>query len=264
FMGKADLFEFLGAFVDWFPVVILIPSFLLFFNIQDRFLSIFGIKSVYKNNDAEAGENEGLLDADYEEGKALVLEERAAKEREVNPEARTSNGRQSQSPPHMQAYLTKYRLNQSQRSRNDRNRKINELLEESPIASQYHDNVTPPLTSTSSSPNGQLKLDTINTNTFSNKMKQTIGDLFNSLKNDSKEPRSISLHQQSPTESELSGPASNRGNGRVLGRPSTESNRRNNGFIENDSRNTSPFTRLDNTSATESRKTHSNNIFDDI
>lgn len=73
-MGKADLFEFLGAFVDWFPVVILIPSFLLFFNIQDRFLSIFGIKSVYKNNDAEAGENEGLLDADYEEGKALVLE----------------------------------------------------------------------------------------------------------------------------------------------------------------------------------------------
>lgn len=69
FMGKADLFEFLGAFVDWFPVVILIPSFLLFFNIQDRFLSIFGIKSVYKNSDDDEESGEGLLDADYEEGK---------------------------------------------------------------------------------------------------------------------------------------------------------------------------------------------------
>ncbi|CAO3686405.1 unnamed protein product [Rhizopus stolonifer] len=254
FMGKADLFEFLGTFVDWFPVVILIPSFLLFFNIQDRFLSIFGIKGVYKNNDAEAGENEGLLGADYEEGKDLVFEERAAKEREINPDARTSSGRQSQSPPHMQVYLTKYKLNQSQRSRNDRNRKINELLEGSPITSQYHDNVTPPSTSTSSSPNEQVKLDTINTKTFSDKMKQTIGDLFNSLKSDSREPRSISLHQQSPTESELSRPAPSRSNGRVLGRPSTESNRRNSGFIENDSRNTLPFTRLDDTSDTESPK----------
>ena len=111
-MGKADLFEFLGAFVDWFPVVILIPSFLLFFNIQDRFLSIFGIKSVYKNSDDDEESGEGLLDADYEEGKALVLEgkrkikrkalmlfiERAIKEREMNPNARLFSGRQPHSP----------------------------------------------------------------------------------------------------------------------------------------------------------------------
>ncbi|KAG1391722.1 hypothetical protein G6F58_012656 [Rhizopus delemar] len=138
-MGKADLFEFLGAFVDWFPVVILIPSFLLFFNIQDRFLSIFGIKSVYKNSDDDEESGEGLLDADYEEGKVLVLEERAIKEREMNPNARLFSGRQPHSPPHMQAYIAKYRLNQPQKSRNERNRKINELLDGSRIANQYHD-----------------------------------------------------------------------------------------------------------------------------
>lgn len=81
-MGKADLIKFLGAFADWFPIIILIPSLSLLFNVQGRCLGFCGIKSPYEggdddnvNNreDTEAGTS-GLLDEDYEEGAKLIQE----------------------------------------------------------------------------------------------------------------------------------------------------------------------------------------------
>lgn len=80
-MGKADLIKFLGAFADWFPIIILIPSLSLLFNVQGRCLGFCGIKSPYENSDDDninqndTEENGGrLLDADYEEGAKLIQE----------------------------------------------------------------------------------------------------------------------------------------------------------------------------------------------
>lgn len=81
-MGKADLIKFLGAFADWFPIIILIPSLSLLFNVQGRCLGLCGIKSPYENNESEDSNNRhdteagtsALLDADYEEGARLIQE----------------------------------------------------------------------------------------------------------------------------------------------------------------------------------------------
>lgn len=81
-MGKADLIKFLGAFADWFPIIILIPSLSLLFNVQGRCLGFCGIKSPYQNsddddinnNDDMEANNGALLDADVEEGSKLVKE----------------------------------------------------------------------------------------------------------------------------------------------------------------------------------------------
>jgi hypothetical protein len=81
-MGKAELIKFLGAFADWFPIIILIPSLSLLFNIQGRCLGFCGIKSPYQNSedddihnhdDTEANDGR-LVDADYEEGAKLIKE----------------------------------------------------------------------------------------------------------------------------------------------------------------------------------------------
>jgi hypothetical protein len=80
-MGHADLVAFLGAFADWFPIVILIPSISLLLNIQGRCLGLFGIKSPYRNddysndNDLESNdESNQVADIDYEDGEKLVQE----------------------------------------------------------------------------------------------------------------------------------------------------------------------------------------------
>lgn len=75
-MGKAELIKFLGAFADWFPIIILIPSLSLLFNIQSRCLGFCGIKSPYQNgedDDTEANDSR-LIDVDYEEGAKLIKE----------------------------------------------------------------------------------------------------------------------------------------------------------------------------------------------
>jgi hypothetical protein len=88
-MGKADLIKFLGAFADWFPIIILIPSLSLLFNVQGRCLGFCGIKNPYEagEDDEEVATNPRLLDADTEEGKKLVEEERRIRERDLNPSA---------------------------------------------------------------------------------------------------------------------------------------------------------------------------------
>lgn len=72
-MGKANLVPFLGdTFMDWFPVLILIPSSLAFFNAPS--LKWFG------NNHNVDPENGGQLNVNVVEGKELVLEGKTAKQ----------------------------------------------------------------------------------------------------------------------------------------------------------------------------------------
>jgi hypothetical protein len=66
-MGKADLVPFLGStFIDWFPVVVLIPAMAALFHLPS--LKWFG------DNDDSDPENGGDLDINVAEGKELVLE----------------------------------------------------------------------------------------------------------------------------------------------------------------------------------------------
>ncbi|KAI8338107.1 LMBR1-like membrane protein-domain-containing protein [Chlamydoabsidia padenii] len=77
FMGKADLVPFLGStFMDWFPVVVLIPAFAAIFHIPS--LKWFG-----DNNDGDL-EDGGSLNINVAEGKDLVLEERRLLERSMD------------------------------------------------------------------------------------------------------------------------------------------------------------------------------------
>lgn len=75
-MGKADLIKFLGAFADWFPIIILIPSLTLLLNIQGRFLELCGIRNAYQTtDDSDVGaNNEAFLNSYVEEGERLVQE----------------------------------------------------------------------------------------------------------------------------------------------------------------------------------------------
>lgn len=66
-MGKADLVPFLGStFLDWFPVVVLIPALSALFNVSS--LRWFG------GNGESDPENGGPLDINVAEGKDLVME----------------------------------------------------------------------------------------------------------------------------------------------------------------------------------------------
>ncbi|RUP47075.1 LMBR1-like membrane protein-domain-containing protein [Jimgerdemannia flammicorona] len=95
FMGKADLVPFLGSFVDWFPMVILIPVTLQLLNIQNRLLRICGMhqyeiddddQSEGQEQDTEAlGRGPIALNPEAEEGRMLIDEERHAVERKLNP-----------------------------------------------------------------------------------------------------------------------------------------------------------------------------------
>lgn len=77
-MGHADLIPFLGTtFIDWFPVVILIPALAQLFNIQGRCLGLCGVKDPYQGDDeADIENNDGALSvsAEIADGKALVTE----------------------------------------------------------------------------------------------------------------------------------------------------------------------------------------------
>ncbi|KAI7856552.1 LMBR1-like membrane protein-domain-containing protein [Circinella umbellata] len=78
FMGHADLVPFLGTtFIDWFPVVILVPAISAYFNVGGRCLSICGVKDPYDNDDENPDfEGPGAISADIADGKALINEGR--------------------------------------------------------------------------------------------------------------------------------------------------------------------------------------------
>jgi hypothetical protein len=84
-MGHADLVPFLGTtFIDWFPVVILIPAWTILFNVQGRLLKLCGIPDIYEDDEGQgrhAEDEEGgvrggriVLNSEVDEGKALINE----------------------------------------------------------------------------------------------------------------------------------------------------------------------------------------------
>lgn len=155
----------------------------------------------------------------------------------------------------MQAYIAKYRLNQPQKSRNERNRKINELLDGSRIANQYHDDT---LSTSSLSPNEP----TTDVKSFGDMMKQTLGDFFSSMKCNNQTGRPISLHHQSPVEPSSRPKSTGRNSGRIIGRSSMENDERSRNESSNSTANdNSSFMRFDSTPST---KTQPHSIFDNI
>ncbi|KAI9496861.1 LMBR1-like membrane protein-domain-containing protein [Zychaea mexicana] len=110
FMGHADLIPFLGTtFIDWFPVVILIPAVSAYFNVGGRCLSICGVKDPYEN-DEENPDSEGpvALSADIADGKALIDEERMIMERNINPDLSNQRGILNRARNALEAYTSKY------------------------------------------------------------------------------------------------------------------------------------------------------------
>lgn len=115
-MGGADLVPFLGTtFIDWFPVVILIPALSVLFNFQGRCLGLCGVKDPYDDEEAGGRESDGAisLNVDIADGKALVIEgttspldqllkvscidiifllERGVRERTINPHLSDQRG----------------------------------------------------------------------------------------------------------------------------------------------------------------------------
>ncbi|KAI7876330.1 LMBR1-domain-containing protein [Lichtheimia hyalospora FSU 10163] len=112
FMGGADLVPFLGTtFIDWFPVVILIPALSVLFNFQGRCLGLCGVKDPYDDEEA-AGERESdgaiSLNVDIADGKVLVIEERGVRERTINPHLADQRGFLSRARNALGAYTSKY------------------------------------------------------------------------------------------------------------------------------------------------------------
>ncbi|CAO3677428.1 unnamed protein product [Umbelopsis vinacea] len=153
FMGHADLVPFLGTtFIDWFPVVILIPAVTILFNIQGRFLKLCGIPDIYDDDDGEgrhAEDEEGgvrggriVLNSEVDEGKALINEERRIREREVDPSSdNRAGGLLSRARNALGTYTAKYNRGQQPQAdddnhsrpsasnvRRDRDRHIDALL----------------------------------------------------------------------------------------------------------------------------------------
>ncbi|GAN05444.1 LMBR1 domain-containing protein 2-like [Mucor ambiguus] len=252
FMGKADLIKFLGAFADWFPIIILIPSLSLLFNVQGRCLGFCGIKSPYQNsddddinnNDDTEANNGALLDADVEEGSRLVKEERRLKEREINPSARIS----VQSARNREYTNKKYhRANVPDTLRNERDRRVEEIL--SGNTSQHERYRDSPASSSASSfsanenasqPVDAMKLKT-NLISFGDTMKHKLGGLFGTTKSNTEEAADTPSSSPSPSPSSHSNlrsspspPPINTINqhtaggpgGRVFGRPVTNENHR--------------------------------------
>lgn len=81
-MGRADLVPFLGTtFIDWFPVVILIPALFALLGSPGRCSNFCGIKNPYDDDSIEGendlhASNEAATDisADIADGKALINE----------------------------------------------------------------------------------------------------------------------------------------------------------------------------------------------
>ncbi|KAI8081328.1 LMBR1-like membrane protein-domain-containing protein [Halteromyces radiatus] len=101
FMGKADLVPFLGTtFIDWFPVVILIPALSAFFNVSSS--------KWFKDNNEADPENGGQLNVDVAEGKDLVMEERRLLERNFNHDISAPPGLLDRAKNVFGAYSSKY------------------------------------------------------------------------------------------------------------------------------------------------------------
>ncbi|KAH8554279.1 LMBR1-like membrane protein-domain-containing protein [Umbelopsis sp. PMI_123] len=125
FMGHADLVPFLGTtFIDWFPVVILIPAFAILFNVQGRLLKLCGMPDIYEDDDGEgrhAEDEEGgvrggriVLNSEVDEGKALINEERRLREREVDPSSdNRAGGLLSRARNALGTYTAKYNRGQA-------------------------------------------------------------------------------------------------------------------------------------------------------
>ncbi|KAI7900314.1 LMBR1-like membrane protein-domain-containing protein [Cokeromyces recurvatus] len=196
FMGKADLIKFLGAFADWFPIIILIPSLSLLFNIQNRFLGLCGIKSPYQNNDqsyiyndddnndTEANNSNRILDEDFQEGMKLIKEERELREREINPELGNNSNRE-----YINKKYSKKSAFTSDTLRNKRDRRIDEILSGRINKNQYSDNsILSPSSSTSTEnvTNNQSETESLklksNLISFGDSVKHKIGGLFDSFK----------------------------------------------------------------------------------
>ncbi|KAJ2958251.1 hypothetical protein NQZ79_g6117 [Umbelopsis isabellina] len=151
FMGHADLVPFLGTtFIDWFPVVILIPALTMLFNVQGRFLKLCGIPNIYEDDEGEgrhAEDEEGglrgghiVLNSEVDEGKALINEERRVREREVDPSSdNRAGGLLDRARNALGTYTAKYNREQPARAgnshghnsssvRRDRDRHIDALL----------------------------------------------------------------------------------------------------------------------------------------
>ncbi|KAG2236234.1 hypothetical protein INT48_008594 [Thamnidium elegans] len=234
FMGKADLIKFLGAFADWFPIIILIPSLSLLFNVQGRCLGFCGIKSPYEGSDddnlnnrddTEAGTS-GLLDEDYEEGAKLIQE---AREREINPSSRviTHTARNRE-------YTNKkyHRASPPDTLRTERDRRVDEILSgRSNQPQRYQDNS--PSSSGSSVNESHNDLDSMKLKTsFGDTVKHKLGGLFGSSKSNSDNNTS------SPQLTEPQSTNNNSSIGRVLGRPSA-------GTVTNDNHRPYKNTRLE-------------------
>ncbi|KAG2198566.1 hypothetical protein INT46_007720 [Mucor plumbeus] len=255
FMGKADLIKFLGAFADWFPIIILIPSLSLLFNVQGRCLGFCGIKSPYQNsddddinnNDDMEANNGALLDADVEEGSKLVKEERRLREREINPSARIS----VQSARNREYTNKKYhRTNVPDSLRNERDRRVEEILSgSSSHQERYHDSpASSSASSFSANENANQSLDSMklktNLITFGDTVKHKLGGFFGTIKSSAEgsinTPSQREASSSSPPHPPLAPSSHNRpspspnpspivpssNNGRVFGRPVTNENHR--------------------------------------
>ncbi|KAI9316887.1 LMBR1-like membrane protein-domain-containing protein [Dichotomocladium elegans] len=111
FMGKADLVFFLGTtFIDWFPVVILIPAVAVFFNFEARCFGLCGVKDPLDEDEASERDSEGhvSLNVEVADGKALIAEERLAVERTINPDLSVQRGFMNRARNALGAYTLKY------------------------------------------------------------------------------------------------------------------------------------------------------------
>ncbi|KAI8382453.1 LMBR1-like membrane protein-domain-containing protein [Blakeslea trispora] len=220
FMGKAEYIKFLGAFADWFPIIILIPSLTLLFNIQGRCLGLCGITSPYQTaedgdlaDDLENNQNP-LMDSDYEEGAALVKEERRLKEYEINPTARSSRQNQRAND-----YINrKYKRTSAPESlRNERDRQLDEILSSRNSTERYRDIPSSSASSVFSGNTDAVKL-SVNPSSFGDKLKsKLVGlNLFNGYGSHQPSPELANASLVRPS----SPNAPPNGNGRVFGRPS--------------------------------------------
>ncbi|KAI8140202.1 LMBR1-like membrane protein-domain-containing protein [Fennellomyces sp. T-0311] len=135
FMGHADLVPFLGTtFIDWFPVVILIPAVSAYFNVGGRCLSICGVKDPYDNDEESPDEGPVALSTDIADGKALINEERVILERNINPDLSNQRGILSRARNALEAYTSKYNRASSVHSVNS-SRSLNTIPGRSPLSS---------------------------------------------------------------------------------------------------------------------------------
>ncbi|CAO3648848.1 unnamed protein product [Cunninghamella blakesleeana] len=121
FMGHINLVPFLGTtFIDWFPILILVPVLSAFFNTasSSKFFDSDSDNNDRSNNhplDPETGSNSGgSLNIDLAEGKELVMEERKQLERNLHPESNQSTGLLNRAKSAFGSYSAKYRLSGSQ------------------------------------------------------------------------------------------------------------------------------------------------------